>query len=233
MILKIFTVLTRALEASPSAALAAAFVWGVLSILLSPCHLAGIPLVVGFINEQRVKTAGRAFLLSLLFAAGILVTIGVIGLITGLAGRMLGDIGRWGNIFVAALFFIIGLHLLGVIPLPFMGNSNAPQYRQKGTFAALVMGLLFGVAIGPCTFAYMAPMLGIVFKMSASRLLFGILLIFFYALGHCSIIVLAGTFTEVVQKYLNWTGSSKGALWLRRVCGILVILGGITMIVTG
>lgn len=231
MILNLFTVLTKALTSGPVTALPAAFTWGVLSILLSPCHLAGIPLVVGFINEQRVRTTGRAFLLSLLFATGILITIGLIGLATGLAGRMLGDIGRAGNIFVAVIFFIMGLHLLGVIPLPFLAGSHVPQYKQKGILAALVMGLLFGTAIGPCTFAYMAPMLGIVFKISSGRFFFGFLLIFFYALGHCSIIVLAGTFTEIVQKYLHWSDSSKGTAILKKVCGILVILGGIYLVI--
>lgn len=59
--------LTHAVQGTPALALGAAFVWGILSIVLSPCHLASIPLIVGFINEQDVKSAGRAFTLSLLF----------------------------------------------------------------------------------------------------------------------------------------------------------------------
>ncbi len=83
----IFTTLSRAVEGTPLIALAAAFIWGILSVLLSPCHLSSIPLIVGFIDGQGRMTTRRAFGLSLLFSVGILITIGIIGAITGAAGR--------------------------------------------------------------------------------------------------------------------------------------------------
>jgi len=230
MLLELFTWLSGALAGSAGIALAGSFIWGVLSIVLSPCHLASIPLIVGFIDGQgRISTA-RAFSLALLFAAGILVTIGLIGLATGLAGRMLGDIGRWGNYFVAGIFFIVGLHLAGIIPLPFLEKSANPNFQKKGLLAALMLGLLFGVALGPCTFAFMAPMLGVAFSVASTQLPFAVSLILAYAIGHCSVIVLAGTFTEVVQRYLNWNENSKGAVILKKVCGVLVILGGVYLL---
>jgi len=44
------------------------------------------------------------------------------------------------------------------------------------------------------------------------------------------IIVLAGTFAEIVQRYLNWNEKSKGTALVKKICGILVILGGIYLI---
>ena len=105
---ELFTTLTRAVEGTPAIALSAAFVWGILSILLSPCHLSSIPLIVGFIDQQGRMTARRAFLISTLFAVGILITIAGIGAITAAAGRMMGDVGRYGNYVVAAIFFVVG-----------------------------------------------------------------------------------------------------------------------------
>src|SRR5512146_203961 len=99
----IFTALTQAVEGTPLVAVAAALVWGILSILLSPCHLASIPLIVGFINGQGQMTARRAFGLALLFSLGILITIAAIGVITASAGRLMGDVGRYGNYLVAAV----------------------------------------------------------------------------------------------------------------------------------
>jgi cytochrome c-type biogenesis protein len=104
MLERLFTHLTHAVEGSPLIALSAAFVWGVLSILLSPCHLASIPLIVGFIDQQGRIATRRAFAISLLFSVGILITIGAIGAITAAAGRMMGDVGRWGNYAVAVIF---------------------------------------------------------------------------------------------------------------------------------
>ena len=229
MIQSMFATLSRAIEGEPSVALSAAVVWGILGIVLSPCHLASIPLIVGFIDEQGPITVKRAFQISLLFALGILVTIGLIGAATALAGRMLGDVGRYGNYFVAAIFFLVGLHLLGVIPLPFAGPGQV-KMKQRGRLAAFILGLVFGVALGPCTFAYMAPMLAVTFKLAAARMAYGILLLLAYGVGHCAVIVFAGTFTESVQRYLNWNESSRGARILKKICGVLVILGGLWII---
>ena len=200
-----------------------------MSILLSPCHLASIPLIVGFIDEQGRISTKRAFWISTLFAAGILITIAGIGVITAAAGRMMGDIGKYGNYFVALIFFLVGLHLLDVIPVPWSGPRQV-RMKRKGMLAAFILGLVFGVALGPCTFAYMAPMLGVAFKEASKSLLYGILLILVYGVGHCSVIVFAGTFTELVQRYLNWNEKSKGSIILKKICGVLVLLGGIYLI---
>ena len=231
MLEQLFTTLTRAIEGAPAVAVSAAFVWGVLSIALSPCHLASIPLIVGFIDEQGRITTRRAFQIALLFSLGILVTIGLIGAITAAAGRMMGDVGAFGNYFVAAIFFLVGLHLLGVIPMPFTGPGQV-KMKKRGRIAAFLLGLLFGVALGPCTFAYMAPMLAVTFRTAAAHMAYGILLLISYGVGHCAVIVLAGTFTETVQHYLNWNESSQGATILKKICGVLVLLGGLWMIYT-
>ena len=231
MIIEILTWLTKAIEGNPFIAVGASFIWGILSIILSPCHLASIPLIVGYIDEQGQIAVKRAFWISVLFALGILVTIALVGLVTALAGRMLGDIGAIGNYIVAVIFFIIGLHLLGVIPLPWSGSGGG-QVKQKGLIGAFIIGLIFGLALGPCTFAYMAPMLGVVFKVAAEKLLFAICLLLAYGIGHCSIIVLAGSLTEKVSHYLKWTEKSKGAIIMKKICGVLVIFGGVYLIAT-
>lgn len=229
MIRELFTILTHAVEGTPAIALTASFVWGILSILLSPCHLASIPLIVGFINGQGKISTRRAFCISSLFAIGILITIGGIGVVTGAAGRMLGDVGPYGNYFVAAIFFIVGLVLLDVIPIPFSAPGQIAM-KRKGLLAAFILGLVYGIALGPCTFAFMAPVLGVAFKVSASNIFYGMLLLVVYGLGHCSVIILAGTSTELVQRYMNWNDKSKGAIILKRVCGVLVLIAGLYLI---
>ena len=230
MILTILEWLSHSMQSNLMIALTASILWGMLSILLSPCHLASIPLIIAFIGEQGKMSTKRAFWLAASFSLGILATITVIGLITGLLGRMLGDIGSYGNYIVAIIFFIIGLHLLEVIQLPFLGKTNRPSFQKKGILAAFGLGFIFGIALGPCTFAYMAPMLGIVFTVSTTRLYYGVLLLLFYGIGHCSVIIFAGTFTEIIQNYLNWNESSRGMLVVKKICGFLVILGGIYLI---
>ncbi|MFH1738761.1 MAG: cytochrome c biogenesis protein CcdA [bacterium] len=228
---EIFTSLARAVEGTPLVAVVAAFIWGILSVLLSPCHLASIPLIVGFIDDQGRISTKRAFGISTLFAVGILITIAAIGVLTAGAGRMMGDVGPYANYFVAVIFFVVGLHLLDAIPMPWSGPGQVGMER-KGLLAAFLLGLIFGIALGPCTFAYMAPMLGVTFKMAAASLWYGVLLLAVYGVGHCSVIIVAGTSTELVQRYLNWNEQSKGAVILKKICGVLVILGGLYLLYT-
>ena len=158
MLTELFNWLYNTLNGGPLVALCASFLWGVISILLSPCHLSSIPLIIGFIDTQGQISVKRAFLLSLVFALGILVTIFGIGLITASMGRLMGDLGSVGNYAVAIVFFVVGLHLLGIIPAPWSGATGS-KVTKKGLLAALILGLVFGIGVGPCTFAFMAPIL--------------------------------------------------------------------------
>lgn len=228
----VFTQLTQALENGVWIASAAAVIWGVLSILLSPCHLASIPLIVGFISGQGTSlSTRRALMLSSVFSAGLFITIALTGLLTAAAGKMLGDLGPWTNYAVAAVFFIVGLHMLGVIPLPWSGPVPVGITR-KGLLAALILGLFFGIALGPCTFAFMAPLLALTFRVASENWLYAAILLMLYGAGHCSVIVAAGTFSQWVQRYLNWTSTSRPAAIFRMACGILVIAGGLYLLFT-
>lgn len=229
MFVNLFTALGEALNSSMEFAVAAAFIWGLLSILLSPCHLSSIPLVIGFLNTQGQISIGRSFKLSLMFAIGILVSIALIGFITAAIGRLYGDIGTTGNYLVAAIFIVIGLYLLDILYLPWNGFNFLPKHLQ-GTAAALILGFLLGIGLGPCTFAFLAPLLIVVFQLASANISKAAFLITAFALGHCAVIVGAGTFTMKLQQYLNWTGASRMATYLKRACGVLVICAGIYMV---
>jgi cytochrome c-type biogenesis protein len=231
MIEDIFTALSTALYDSFWIALLASFGWGVLSILLSPCHLSSIPLVVGYISSQGKISLSRTFNISLIFSVGILITIAAIGIITASLGRLMGDVGAVGNYLVAGIFFLVGLYLLDIFKFDW-NNSGLRQTKSKGLLSALILGLLFGIALGPCTFAYMAPVLGIVFQTAQTSFASASLLLLAFGIGHCSVIVGAGTLSKKVQQYLNWSEESKIILWIKRICGVLVIFGGIYLILT-
>jgi cytochrome c-type biogenesis protein len=229
MIEEIFTKLTLALSGSYYLALAAALGWGVLSILLSPCHLSSIPLVIGYISSQGQIKVKRSFYLALVFAVGILIAIALIGLITSLLGRLIGDVGQVGNYLVAVVFILIGLYLMDLMHWNWSGLQIIPN-KRGGLWGALFLGLIFGIGLGPCTFAFMAPVLGVVFNTATNSWLKAILLILAFGIGHCLVIVFAGTLTNLVQKYLNWTDDSKAIIYIKRTAGLFVMLAGIYII---
>ncbi|HPS66079.1 MAG TPA: cytochrome c biogenesis protein CcdA, partial [Ignavibacteria bacterium] len=148
---------------------------------------------------------------------------------TASLGRLIGDTGIYGNYFVAVILLIFGLYLMDIIALPWNGklfnNGN-----RKGIYSALIMGILFGAGLGPCTFAFMAPVLGVVFQSANSDFYLSASLLLAFGAGHCSVIVAAGTFTKKLQIFMNWTEDSMVVIYIKRICGALVILGGIYMI---
>ena len=199
MIETLFTWLTTALSEQFGIALLAAVGWGIVSILLSPCHLASVPLVVGFMGGIENLRASRGAVIASVFAAGIFITIAVVGAVTALLGGLVGDVGSAGNYVVAIVLFVIGLHLLGVIPMPWSGGGRLMP-KRKGLVGAFVLGLLFGVAVGPCTFAYFMPVLGFAFLSGQTNALYGTVLVAVTAIGHCSVIVAAGTAAGALQR---------------------------------
>ncbi|MFA6959308.1 MAG: cytochrome c biogenesis protein CcdA [Opitutaceae bacterium] len=228
---RLFIALTDAMAGAPMIALFAAFAWGVLSIVLSPCHLASIPLIVGYLQGGAPVRPRRAAGLSTLFALGILASIALIGALTAAVGRMLGDLGVWGNYAVAAVFFVFGLHLLGLLPMPGLWRTP-PNQPRRGACGALLFGLIFGVALGPCTFGFMAPVLGITFGMAATAPVFAFGVLVLFGLGHCTVIGLAGFASTWVQRWLAWQNDTPGAKWLRRCCGVMVLAAGVYLLVT-
>lgn len=220
--------LTAAIEGSAFTALGAALLWGVASVLLSPCHLGTIPLVVAFVGSSGA-TRGRATALSFSFAGGMLLAVGVLGVLVATAGWAVGGLGQYTNYLIALIFLAAGLHLVGLLPMPWSGPSIAGN-KRKGPVAAATLGFVFGVGLSPCTFAFLAPVLGVAFGSATASPLLGALLLLTFGVGHCGVIGVAGTSAGLVQRYLDWNERSKGLTVLRATCGVL-LLGSASLLI--
>jgi cytochrome c-type biogenesis protein len=230
--IQLLTAFGNAFSAPLLLAAPAALAWGILSVLLSPCHLSSVPLVVAYIGGGAEPPTGRrALAISSAFAAGILASIAVIGAITAAAGRMLGDVGRAGTWALAAVFLLFGLNLLGVLPLPSFG-ARPTAMRRRGALGAFVLGLVFGAALGPCTFAFMAPLLGLVLHAGEAGAAVGVVLVALFGLGHAGAIAFAGASFQSVQRWLGWKAGARGVEILRACAGVAVLGGGAYFVYT-
>lgn len=220
--------LNDALSSSPILAVAAAFVWGVLSMVLSPCHLVSIPLVFGCIMRSRGIDTQRAvpMKVAVLFALGMTISIAVIGVVTNLLGRLAGDVGPLGEGILAVILIVVGLSIAGLFQLPVPGLNKG---GVGGGSPALLLGIVFGAALGPCTFAFMAPVLAVMFSLDST--LKALVLGFSFAIGHAGVVLLMGAFAGRIQRVVDWSGQSATARWLRITSGVLVSLGGIYLLV--
>ncbi len=223
----LLTALTRTLHAAPGIAVLGAFLWGVASILLSPCHLAGVPLIVAYTGRSAALSPRRAAGLSAIFALGILVTVALVGAVSVAAGRMLGALGGVSHYLVAALLFVVGLELLGVWHFRWSGLPR-PETTRRGLAGAFLFGLAFGTALGPCTLAFLGPVVGLTMTTAAARPAFAMLLMLAYAAGHCGVLALAGASGPLLAGYAAWSERGTGAV--RRACGVLVLAGGLYLV---
>lgn len=229
--LELFEKLTMALYGNPGIAIGASFLWGILSILLSPCHLAGIPIMIAFINDQKNISTRKAFFISLNFSLGILFSLTIVGIIAMFAGLILGRFDLILRMIISLLLILVGLYFLDIVHIPDLASGKDRRIKDHPNLSGLIFGLIFGLTLGPCALAFMAPILGIAMQSVSTSLIFGSVLVLAYILGHCGILVIVGTFTEIVKKYLSWNTASKGTLILRRVCGILIITGALITII--
>jgi len=205
------------------------FVWGMISVVFSPCHLASIPLIVAYVGgQQEILKPRRASYYSVAFTIGLFITIALIGIICALLGRMLGDVGNYWQILVGLVLVWVALGMFGVEKCS-MSGSLLYRLNFKGVFGAFMLGLAYGVLSGSCTFGFIAPILAIITVQE--KVATGILFILLFAVGHCLPIVVAGSSTAAVKMVLEnsrWQGAGN---WFRKGAGALIGLLGIYFVI--
>ena len=196
------------------------FLWGMVSVLFSPCHLASIPLIIGYVGGQDQLVEGRkAALYAVLFTSGLFLTIAAVGVICALLGRMLGDVGPYWTIAVGLIILWVALGMLGVAKCSLSGGLMS-RLKLKGLAGAFVLGLGYGVLSGSCTFGFIAPILAVITVQE--KIATGVVLIVLFGLGHCLPIVAAGSSTAWVRRLLESSSFNQASHRFRQLAGILV-----------
>jgi len=223
-----FVTINHWMTGAPAMAAAGCFLWGMVSVLFSPCHLASIPLIVAYVGGQDTTMNSRqAASYAVTFTVGLFITIAAIGVVCALLGRMLGDIGAYWQIPIGLILLWVAFGMLGVEAC---STSSSLLYRLKfrGIWGALALGLAYGVLSGSCTFGFIAPILAII--TIQQKVAVGILYILLFALGHCLPIVVAGSSTALVRKLIENESWQGAGLWFRKGAGIVIGLLGIYFI---
>lgn len=202
-----------------------AFLWGLVSVLFSPCHLASIPLIVAYVGGQETAVQPRrASWYAGAFTIGLFITIAAVGVICALLGRMLGDVGIWWQVLVGALLIWVALGMLGVQACT-MSGSLLYRLKLRGIHGAFALGLAYGILSGSCTFGFIAPILAIVTVQQ--KIFIGSAMMIMFAIGHCLPIAVAGSSTALVRKVMESSAYQGVGLWFRRGAGIVIaLLGG-------
>ena len=211
------------IQGHPSLAIFAVFIGGIISSA-SPCVLALVPLVIGYVGGYSRGDRKKAVMFSLTFALGLAITFTLMGAAAGLVGSMISSLGTAFYIIIAAIAVAMGISLLGIFEIP---NPFRDKIRPKtgGLIGAFLMGALFGFMSTPCATPVLVAILA--FVAVKGQVLYGVFLLFVYSVAHCTLIVLAGIATGFVEAFAGSRGAQNFSIWMKRLSGVLIILAGI------
>lgn len=192
----------------------------------TPCSLSNIPLIIGYVGSVEKKNTKKAFRYSIIFALGTAVTFISMGLIATSAGKLLGNSSKIWYFVLGVLMMLMALQTWDIFQ--FIPSANLlSKSRAKGTIGAFIAGILGGVFSSPCSTPVLIVLLAIV--AGKGSLLWGILLMFLYSIGHSILVVIAGTSISFVSKISADGKYNKLGTVLKAFMGTVIVLIGFYM----
>lgn len=200
------------------------FIGGLIASI-SPCSLAMLPIIVGYVGGYSKEKPANTLLQMLFFVIGTAIVFSVIGIICALTGKVFVSFaGGYFGIFLAGIILVMGLKLTGVLDFEIpMLVKEIPHGKIQDTFLyPVILGAVFALAGTPCSTPILAGIMAFA-SMSAS-IGNAVLMLFLFALGQGLILILAGFITshmKTMQKFYNLSEI------LMKISGGLLILASI------
>ena len=206
----------------------ACFLAGIISSA-SPCVLAMIPLVIGYVGGYAEGSQRKAIQYSLVFVLGLTITFTVLGIIAGAMGRLFGDIGSFWNYVLPPVAILLGLYLLlsEVLNLN-IGVSQRFMPKKRALIGAFLMGLFFGILASPCATPVLAVIL--TFAVTQKEIAYSGGLLLAYALGHWVLVLGAGISAGFAQRVLDSKGISNFSSYSKKAAGVILIGVGVYLL---
>lgn len=188
---------------------------------ITPCALTSVPLIIGYVGGTGQRDVKRAFRLSTVFSIGMAVTFTILGTAASLLGRLLQGTGSWWYILLGVLMILMALQIWEIFN--FIPSSNAiTRNTKRGFWGALFAGVLGGFFSSPCATPVLVVLLAIVAK--EGSILWGMLLLLLYSLGHSFLVLIAGTSVGFVQKLSSSEKYSVTSKILKTIMGLIILL---------
>ncbi|WP_346885823.1 cytochrome c biogenesis CcdA family protein [Clostridium sp. UBA4395] len=219
------TLISQSMWISPLLALLA----GVLTSV-TPCALSSVPLVIGYVGGTGGNNPKKAFRLSLTFAIGMSLTFTSMGTVASLAGKLMGTTSKWWYIVLGILMVMMALQIWEIynfIPSTYLLSKNT----KKGHVGALLAGILGGVFSSPCATPVLIVLLGIVAR--SGNVIWGIILLLLYSIGHSVLVLIAGTSIGFVTKITTSPKYGVFSKVLKISLGAVIILMAFYMFYLG
>ena len=200
------------------------FLGGVVASI-SPCSLAMIPLIVGYIGGYSNEKSSKTLLQMIFFVLGTAIVFSIIGIICALTGKVfVAFAGGYFGLLLASIVLIMGLKLVGILDfdMPVI-IKEMPKNEGHNTFLyPIILGAVFALAGTPCSTPILAAIMA--FASLSASLAQSVVMLFLFAIGQGIILILAGFLTS---KLKNWKNFYKISDILLKSSGVLLILAAL------
>lgn len=193
---------------------------------VTPCSLSSVPLIIGYVGGTGERNTKKAFAYSVVFSAGTAVTFVALGILATSAGKLMGTSSPVWYMILGVLMILMALQaweLYSFIPSANLLSKN----KRRGFAGAFLAGVLGGIFSSPCSSSVLIALLAIVAR--EGNLLWGILLMLLYSIGHSTLVIAAGTSVGFVQKIKSSQRYGKAANVLKILMGTAILLIGLYM----
>jgi len=201
------------------------FLGGLLTSL-GPCSLSLLPVTLAYLagfGASNAHPLALSWRRSLSFSSGIVASLVLLGFGSSLLGRLYGQIPEGVSLVVAVVAVVMGLHLLGLVPLRLPAGPDPERWRQRvpPPLAPLAAGLAFGLAATPCTTPVLAVLLA--WMAQAGRPLVGVILLTCFGAGQVLPLLLAGTVAASLPALLRLRMLGR---WIPPISGVVLFTTG-------
>lgn len=194
---------------------------------ITPCSLSSIPLVIGYVGGYT-DDRRKAFFYSVMFSVGMIIAFTVIGILAALIGRLFLGIMMYWYIILGVLMAVMALQTWGVINI--LPQKCGFISKKKGVLGAIILGAVGAFFTSPCSTPVLIAIIAVV--STGQSIIMGALMLLFYSIGHCILLVVAGTSVGWVQEMSKSEKFNKASQIIKIVMGILLMILSLYLIFT-
>lgn len=201
--------------------LAISFLGGLLASI-SPCSLAMLPIIIGYVGGYSEGTPVKTFLQMVFFVFGSSLVFALIGIICALTGKVFVSFAPvYFILLLASLLMVMGLNILGVLDfsMPVVIKQMPQSTGKNMVLYPILIGAFFALAGTPCSTPILAGIMA--FASMSAHITDAVLMLFMFSLGQGLILVIAGVFTSSLKGLKSFSHVSEILL---KLSGVLLVL---------
>lgn len=204
--------------------LAVSFLGGLLASI-SPCSLAMLPIIVGYVGGYSNENPAKIFLQMLFFVLGSSIVFATLGIICAVTGKVFVSFAPvYFILLLASLLLVMGLNVVGVLDfnMPVIIKQMPQSTGKNMVLFPILIGAVFAIAGTPCSTPILAGIMA--FASMSTKILDAVLMLFMFSLGQGLILIIAGVFTSSLKGFKNFAHISEILL---KLSGVLLILSAL------